>query len=435
MFFLLYIQLIFLVVQNCDQAEWVVLGTDGQTGVRGRLSDQVTLGGAPFTHSTNDTTPVHRYINSKMLYASDLNQFTKLNSNDCEVLDSNSPCGILSGVYSDTTIGGTYGYYGSGKEGTWKAISGPQLYNLFASYANFTGDTKVVDYLQNKRGYVNLPDNTIFITNQVFKSYPYGKGYGIYNNVITFTDTGLLIKEFPVIFSPQYTNNYINVDHSLQLRTCVNCGSTKCGNNKAQMFEKNPQLPPDNANGNFHKATCYFCEDYPDGEWSSGPPGWVTDHGVAANHPQFRLPVIEDVSTFSCKNGLPNTNPSGMYSMCGDNFYNFLNVQVPPAPSTGQPTSLSCDLQLPPTEIYQPPNLSYNRTSIWYGEGTGNVCDLTPTAEDVEKTYGTFEDPYFTSTTNSSMDNSITLSPDDTTVEPTIMGIDQRRHLLRGSRF
>ena len=114
--------------------------------------------------------------------------FNKLISQGCDHLNSNQPCGILKGLYSDTSIGGTYGFYGAEKEGTWKAISGPQLFSVFSSGPGSGKYKKVGDYLMATCGFVKMPAN-IFITNQVTANNPYGTGYKVWNNVVTFSPT------------------------------------------------------------------------------------------------------------------------------------------------------------------------------------------------------------------------------------------------------
>ncbi|MDP6077165.1 MAG: hypothetical protein QF638_03160 [Acidimicrobiales bacterium] len=323
------------VAQYCENADWVVLGTNGTSGVRGRVAAQLTLGGAAYSAPLElGYQPVHRYVSSTDLWASSPELFTTTNSPSCAGLNSNAPCGILKGVYSNTTVGGTYGFYGAGSSsgGVWKAASGPQLLEIFSSGPNFgTAYTNVGDYLMKMRGFVDLPANTIFITNQTFKSYPY-TDHSVWNVVLTFTDTGLVSGQFPPLFNPDFTNNYINTNHSLQLYT-------HSDGDGCQYFDKNPKLPANNQNKSFHAATSKFCPERGGigGWWLSGPPGWVTDNGVANNHPQFRLPVL-DVTSLKCSAGLHATNPGGAYRMCGDDFYSWLDTQVPPATPTGVAT-------------------------------------------------------------------------------------------------
>lgn len=308
------------VLQFCQNAEWAVWGTDGQSGVRARLAAQLTLGGAPYTTDAAGEQPVHRYVTSESLYASSPSQFQAVNSPDCAEIDSAQPCGILSGIYSDTQIGGTYGGYGAGFGGTWAAASGPNLTEMMDFNSDFEDQyANLGDFLEKEHRFVDLPDNTIFVTNQVFSVRPYSN-MTVTTNVITFTDTGLVPQHFFPLYNPQVAAGYINVDNSLQVRT----SAPGC-----QFFGPNPYLPAGSENGNFYQGTSEFCPNNT-GEWTSGPPGWTTDVGAAAKHPQFRMPAI-DITTLTCAAGLSNTNVAGAYTMCGNDFYTWLDARVPPA--------------------------------------------------------------------------------------------------------
>jgi len=365
------------VQQWCENAQWAVYGVDGSTGVRGRIAQQLTFAGAPYTQSWNVSNvdgsglePTHRFIDSTELWASSPPQFQATNSPECTQMNSNNPCGILSGTFSNTTIGGTYALYGEGHEsGTWLAASGPQMQYLMVHGTKFNDSyVDVRDWLLRVRGYVDLPEDVIFLTSQNAEVKPYGQG--VSTNAITFTDTGLSPLYFPQIFSSQVDwGNYINTAHSLQLRYCNGqCGG--CTSGYTELFDQHPQLPAPSKNRNFYVGSSCFapCNGGPCGQWMSGPPGWTTDVGAANKHPQFRLPVI-DIDTLPCSEGIPATNPSGARRMCGEDFYAWLYRQVPQPLADAEPP-LSSEKEYPPSDLNPgAPELPYDRREIWTGEG------------------------------------------------------------------
>ena len=311
------------VLEFCENATWAVLGTDGQSGVRGRVAEQMAYGGAPYTTDPSATSqPVHRFLGSNSLWSSSPALFSSLNSPaSCPELDSNAPCGILAGLYSNTAVGGAYGGYGAGLGGTWVAASGPGMYQLFATGPGFTNDyTNVGDYMMKKLRFLELPDNVIFITNQVTHVQPYSN-MTVGPNVISFTDTGLTPEKFYPYYGPQTASGYINVDGLQYMTSAPYC----------QYFSTNPALPPASENNGFYVGSSEFCPGN-QGAWTGGPPGWTVDVGAANNHPQFRLPVIL-VDQLTCKAGFSPTNAVGERSMCGSDLQAWLDAQVPPAPA------------------------------------------------------------------------------------------------------
>jgi hypothetical protein len=327
-------------VQYCQNADWAVLGMNGTSGVRGRIAAQLTKGGAPYT-TTSDlvgTQPVHTFIGGNpVIYASSPSLFSSLNSTNCPELDSANVCGILKGVWSNTTIGGRYGFYGAGADGVWQAANGSDVTILFWEPLGApewtTAYTNVGDYLMRERGFQDLPDDIIFVTADALVVNPFGNV--TYEPsapaVVAFTDTGLTPQNFPPYFTGWDAGNYWNTERSLQL---VTSSSSTC-----DKFSRNGNLPSPSANGSFYVGSSEFCIKVGAGntlewEWTSAdPPGWSRDPGGATNHPQFRLPVVP-MSSLTCNAGLSSTNPAGAPSMCGDDFEAWLDQQVPPAPAT-----------------------------------------------------------------------------------------------------
>ena len=179
--------------------------------------------------------------------------------------------------------------------------------------------TNVADFLEKEHRFVDLPDDVIFVTNQVFSVQPY-VNMSVTTDVITFMDTGMVPQHFYPMYDPAVAAGYINVTNSLQVRT----SSPGC-----QFFGTNPNLPAGSKNGNFYNGSAEFCPNNT-GAWTSGPPGWTTDYNAAGKHPQFRLPSI-DITNLTCSAGLSSTNAAGEYTMCGADFYAWLDAQVPPA--------------------------------------------------------------------------------------------------------
>lgn len=353
------------VKQLCDNAQWAVYGTDGVTGVRGRIAEQLTLGGAPYTSlGLLGQELVHRYVSSTVVFASSPELFSSQNSTDgCTALVSSAPCGILRGVYdTNTTLGGTYGLYGEGLEGTWRAADGDDFNDIFTHAPSWgTAYANVGAYMMQERGFVDLPSNTIFLASGFFFDQPYGSGHGGID-VITFTDTGVKPPLAPFFGTPTYTS-YFNYSNALLVRTDHN--------SSCDLFNPNPALPAASENGSYYIGQAEFCYDgskmelY---EWKAT--GW----GNPANKPQFRMPVI-DITTLTCNTGLKATNPGGAYTRCGDDFTAWLSNQVPPA-LTDTEAALDCEIHSPPGDLDPGgPDLPYDRTAIWTGDGELTKCN------------------------------------------------------------
>ncbi|MRX42966.1 hypothetical protein [Agromyces kandeliae] len=309
------------VLSWCENADWAVLGEDGQSGERGRIADQLTFGGAPYTTDpTVNSQPVHLYVGSTTLWASDPSVFNSINSDSsCPGLNSNAPCGILAGTFSDTAIGGSYGGYGTSYGGTWGAAPLGQIQDIYNTGPSWGTYTNGADYLMSARGFSGIPVNTIFVTNYAFTIQPFSNVH-LTTQVYAFMDTGFSPGVFYPIYDPQTAGDYFNSFAGLQ----VPAGS----NDSCTNTVPNPALPPASANDGFYQGTSTWCGIDTTGDWTSGPPGWTTT--AAKSHPQFRLPVL-DVTALQCADELNSTNPFGAYTMCGDNFYAWLDALVPPA--------------------------------------------------------------------------------------------------------
>lgn len=353
------------VEKQCNSGDWAVLGEDGVSGTRGRVATQYAFGGAPYTSdSLLGQQPVHRYLSSTAVHASSPSLFSSMNSTNCAALDSNAPCGVLEGLYyTDTTLGGTYGSYGVGLEGTWRAANAAELAEIFQLGPTW-GDTyaDVGAYLMQERGFLDLPDNTVFLASGYFYDKPYNNNSGGID-VITFTDTGIEAPLPPYFGQPTYTS-YFNSSNALMNRVGY-------VGNGCQVFENNPALPAASENGSFYVGEMVWCNPSGTAEWAwqSNPNGWANP----ADKAQFRLPVI-DITTLTCTTGLKAVNPAGAYTMCGADFAAWLATLVPPAP-TGTDTTLDCEIQHPPSDLYPGgPDLPYDRAAIWYGEGEPTKC-------------------------------------------------------------
>ena len=352
------------VEELCDNAEWAVLGEDGDTGVRGRVATQLALGGAPYTSiGLLGEQPVHRYVSSTAVHASSPSLFSSLNSTGCTTLDSAAPCGILRGVYNtDTTLGGTYGAYGVGLDGSWRAANATEVAEIFEHGPAFgDGYADVGAYMMQERGFLDLPADTIFLASGFFYDQPYKAKGGI--DVITFTDTGIK-PPLPPYLGQANGTSYFNYSNGLMVRT----GTDSAG---CDYFTANPALPSEAENGSYYIGGMWWCDvgGTMEWAWATNPNGWANP----ADKPQFRLPVV-DITTLTCNAGLKPVNPGGAYTMCGDDFADWLATQVPPAP-TGNDTELDCEIQYPSSDLDPGgPDLPYDRTETWFGEGEATRC-------------------------------------------------------------
>ncbi|KAL3918355.1 MAG: hypothetical protein SGILL_004277 [Bacillariaceae sp.] len=244
-----------------DTAAWCqagiqqVVGANGSSGVRGRVASQLNKAGAGFTQP-NIPFPTHHYIGDNILYASDVNAFTATNSADgsCTTVDSNSPCGLLSGTYDNTTIGGDYGPYGkSSGYGSWEAISSDQMHYNF-NYPAPDASGTVASFLETK-GYVNMPTGAIFLTHNKFTIQPINDdndGTGDSFDAIAFTDTGMNLKDFPHgYYDDHILNKYVS-GYDADTALMIPNSDDKCDGNGCH-FIANPNLPLSN-NNNFYAS-------------------------------------------------------------------------------------------------------------------------------------------------------------------------------------
>ena len=336
------------VAEFCENASWVVLGTDGKSGVRGRVAAQLTLGGAPYTTNAESEFGVQLYTGSTNLWPRNVTDFafTGNNSKGCKgttTLDSNAPCGALVGSYLDPFPAGIayfgYGALLGGFGGSWAPASGPQLSELLRgveSTAPFGSKyADVADYLIKERSFKALPSNIIFITSEL-NTYPIvpsrDPGDPTTSVGITFTDTGLKAPYHPIYDSMSTTSPDYYMSETADPKALTGFRyhiSGESGSCNGDVYTYN-NLPIPTLNGSFYIADLVLCDGSGLIELRTAP-GWMPfGQKLAFSRPQYRMPVI-DVSTLTCNTGLNPTNPAGAPSLCGNDQVAWLNGQVPPA--------------------------------------------------------------------------------------------------------
>ena len=338
----------------------------------------LNMGPPPSSDSETRRAPVHRYVGAindqstsglgAFLWASDVLEFQQQNSpQNCQTLNSANPCGILKGVYSDETVGGSYAYYGKDPgNGTWQAASGPLFRQAFDGGHNPMQSYKDLgDWMAQDRHFIDVPSATIFITSEVSKFNP-GKNIEKLSG-LTFTDTGIG-PDYPHTYwwgadnnSGQKANRYFSGKES---NPAIVWKSATCSSG-TYVYVPSPYLPPTKYNGKFYAVVGVMDGNTTELWWAtpddgsenaceeSNGPGYVTDRSGAASNPQFRLPVLyvgattaaQPSGTVTCQEyqgdlGTPvaTSRWSGVsqtYSMCGEDLAQWLDGQlgelVPPS--------------------------------------------------------------------------------------------------------
>ncbi len=234
-------------------------------------------------------------------------------------LKSSSPCGPVGPYNANFNSAITYGGYSA-----WNAIRAAQLLQLFEPYndkanGSFDYSGTAGDYLYSIGFSAAAKDNGMIVI-----TYDTGKNQ----------DTGFAALCFMDTAAPR--------DKAKQ-PWCDGIHGEVQGTDNLLNTNKNPWVQSGYLDSIASNPRFYEVEINTTNGHVKIAPGWFVQMSETGNFNQFHWPVI-NVSTLSCQNGKPHTNPGGLLSRCGDDLQGFVDALLPP-PST-QATSAAYDVAL-----------------------------------------------------------------------------------------
>jgi len=293
------------------------------------LIDQFTAAGAPYTN--DDLVMYYDSPDYIYLLPYSLEDFTTAAGDNCPYpLTSAKPCGITAGPYY---IHNNYDVVYKGYTGWYNAGTGI-LKGLLAGWKSGTAG----DYLENTLGFKNMK-NKIIIGSQLVKVE--------LDNTYRISSTEMMVSVF---FDTDFEYDFLQggpastASHFNQLVHVKESNGGLCGAFDLGLYENYDFSPisnvPSDRNDFYNlKGHGRICDNAADSYVKTSTnfsiyPGWFSnwDGYARPDHPnniQYKWPAIEAYKTTMCTNGHNQQNIDNVWSMCGDDFTQWLNNQVP----------------------------------------------------------------------------------------------------------
>mgnify|MGYP002276803007 CR=1 FL=1 len=300
------------------------LAADAVNKVYNNLVRQLTVAGAPYT--TDDLVMLYDSPDYIYLLPTSLEDFTTAAGDNCTYpLTSANPCGKTAGYYNsrnfrDVVYKGYTFWYNAGTG---------ILKELLKDWKSGTAG----DYLEN-RGFKNMKNKVILSGQSVKIDLNNSHADNTYNTqaFVPFFDTdldysfngGLVYQDKQYDFlAPSKNSGWCWQDND------GTQGGTKYTYSHVTSVDK-------------YKHTNYFYDLQAEIGWNSTDyggyeicesfkwtkmPGWVAANR-GNNAVQYRWPAVEAYH-LDCTNGRDKTNPGSMWTMCGDDFTQWLEKQLP----------------------------------------------------------------------------------------------------------
>ncbi len=291
------------------------------------LIKQFTVAGAPYTDSSF---LMQNHSSGPRLWVKSLEEFTIASGDNCNapLTSANNRCGVTVGFYnSGNGAISNKVYRGHTK---WQFANASELNTLLGGWTSGTAG----NYLESKLGFKHMKSKIVLSTNTTIVSL---SNSGANQTVVMFFDgsTG----------KGKIDNKLFDNSKAFNL---IAPNSKTTGNGSCYPFSSN--FYSFNGKSAGINSYWYFC--WGNAEWCGGnalhggvkwnaTPPWLASSSSDASR-QFRLPYTQ-VKNFNCTRNRFPKNPGGMWTMCGDDFTQWFNNEVPrPESCDTSNSSVSC---------------------------------------------------------------------------------------------